>query len=160
MNPSHTPSWRVVRDGISYAMLESPDGRVFSLRELNGGGPRTNGGPWATPTDNDKLVEQFVSVLSETKASPVAWWPEQQNYPGGPIYRVGSSTGVGAPQPSQEAIDFEEAARDRRDAERYRWLLEKWSTSHGAHHVEWRFDIGCAEVYGLEALIDKAMEDK
>lgn len=62
--------------------------------------------------------------------------------------------------PSQEAIDFEEASRDHRDAERYRWLLEQWSTHHGAHHVEWRFDIGCAEVYGLEALIDKAMEAK
>lgn len=43
------------------------------------------------------------------------------------------------------------------DQARYRWLKEQWSTGHGAHHVEWRFDIGCAEVYGLEPLIDKAM---
>lgn len=49
------------------------------------------------------------------------------------------------------------ALRDRRDAQRYRWLKEQWSTGHGSHHVEWSFGIGCAEVYDLEPMIDKAM---
>ena len=29
--------------------------------------------------------------------APISWGHEQQNYPGGPIYRVGTSTGVSAP---------------------------------------------------------------
>lgn len=44
-----------------------------------------------------------------------------------------------------------------KDAARYRWLKEQWSTNHGSSVIEWRFHIGFTEVYDFEPLVDKAM---
>ena len=57
-------------------------------------------------------------------------------------------------------VSLDEYEALKRDAVRYRWLKEKWSTGHGSFYVDWRFPVGCAEVYGLEPLIDKAMGTK
>lgn len=49
------------------------------------------------------------------------------------------------------------ADRNEKDAERYRWLKEKWSTNHGSSVVTWSFGLGFTEVYDFEPLVDKAM---
>lgn len=37
---------------------------------------------------------QYTAASSERAQEPVLWGPEKQDYPGGPVYRMGSSTGA------------------------------------------------------------------
>jgi hypothetical protein len=61
--------WRVVHDGTSYGMLESPTGRIFGLKELGGKG--LDAGEWRTPLDNDALCAFFVEVIAHQPSQVV-----------------------------------------------------------------------------------------
>lgn len=45
------------------------------------------------------LPPQPETITTMTDSPPIAWGPEKQAYPGGPIYRIGTSTGVTLPTP-------------------------------------------------------------
>lgn len=64
-----------------------------------------------------------------------------------------------APSATQQGIPPADPVADaiQKDAARYRWLKDNWSTNHGSSTVEWRLHLGHAEVYGFEELVDKGM---
>lgn len=52
-----------------------------------------------TTCEGMRNIETVATPSAERAQEPaVAWGPEKQDYPGGPVYRIGSSTGATVPQ--------------------------------------------------------------
>lgn len=60
--------------------------------------------------------DALAACQSENRSSPTTvWGPEKQDYPGGPIYRVGTSTGATLPDQSLDKLEGQTPRTDARD---------------------------------------------